>query len=323
MEKLLEVKNLKTCFDQHSKMVAAVDDVSFSIDKNSVLGVVGESGCGKTMTALSITKLLPKKNCRIVSGSIEFDDKDIVKLEEKELNKIRGNKITYIFQEPTTSLNPVLSIKEQLEEVVLIHRKDIPDDQMESFLVKQLEQVGISLARQKLYSYPHQLSGGEKQRVMIAMAMIPEPELLIADEPTTALDVTIQDQILKLLNTLREKTNVAIMLISHDLNVIAQMADNIAVMYAGQIVETAKAEDLIRNPMHPYTQGLFGCLPKKQNNKLKKLNAIKGEVPKLGDYPPGCRFSPRCSKVFDKCVNMPPLFKLKGGQEARCWLCSE
>lgn len=324
MEKLLEVKNLKTCFYQDDRELPAVDGVSFFINKNSVLGVVGESGCGKTMTALSITNLLPSRDCKIVAGDIIFKNSNINKINSKELKQIRGRDITYIFQEPSTSLNPVLRIKEQLEEVVQLHRSDITADTMDEFLVDQLKLVGISMAKEKLFSYPHQLSGGEKQRVMIAMAMIPKPALLIADEPTTALDVTIQAQILKLLNELKQQSGVSILLISHDLNVIAELADYIAVMYAGQIVEFSNAEDLIESAKHPYTQGLFECLPTKEHNKANKLKAIMGEVPKLGDYPKGCRFNSRCPLSFEKCFDqMPPLFKVKEDQEVRCWLCSD
>jgi oligopeptide/dipeptide ABC transporter ATP-binding protein len=323
MEKLLEVKNLRTCFIQDKQQIPVVDDVSFFINKNSVLGFVGESGCGKTMTALSLTNLLPSHNCRIVSGEIVFNQHVINKISEKDLKQIRGKDITYVFQEPSTCLNPVLNIREQLAEVVQIYRQDIIAEEVNNFLIQQLEQVGISLAQEKLFSFPHQLSGGEKQRVMIAMSMIPRPALLIADEPTTALDVTIQAQILLLLDQLKRQTKMAILLISHDLNVIAELSDYIAVMYAGQIVEFSSAEDLLANPRHPYTQGLFECLPKKEHNKHNRLKAISGEVPRAGDFPSGCRFHPRCLKRFDKCAEMPPLFKLKQDQEVRCWLCSD
>ncbi len=324
MEKLLEVKNLKTCFFSDDVEIPVVDDVSFFIKKNSVLGFVGESGSGKTMTALSLTNLLPGKNCKIVSGKIDFNNQTINQISEKDLKLIRGKDITYIFQEPSTSLNPVLSIKEQLTEVVEIHRLDVKPEEINDFLIAQLEQVGISSPEEKLFSFPHQLSGGEKQRVMIAMSMIPRPALLIADEPTTALDVTIQAQILLLLDKLKQETGVAILFISHDLNVIAELSDYIAVMYAGQIVEFSQAKDLLADPKHPYTKGLFECLPKKQHNNQNKLKAIIGEVPKSGDFPSGCRFHPRCPKKFDKCAKqMPPLFKLKPDQEVRCWLCSD
>jgi len=324
MEKLLEVKNLTTCFVQEGREIPLVDDVSFFINKNSVLGFVGESGCGKTMTALSLTGLLPGKNCKIVSGKINFNGQTINQIKEKDLKQIRGKEITYIFQEPSTCLNPVLNIKEQLSEVVQLYCKEISPEQINQFLIKQLELVGIRSPEEKLLSFPHQLSGGEKQRVMIAMSMIPRPALLIADEPTTALDVTIQAQILKLLDKLRQETGVAIMLISHDLNVIAELSDYIAVMYAGQIVEFAKAEQLLSKPLHPYTQGLFECLPKKEHNNQNKLKAIIGEVPKSGNFPTGCRFHPRCPQKFDKCAQaMPALFKPNPDQEVRCWLCSD
>jgi len=321
MEKLLEIKNLKTYFYQDSSIVKAVDDVSISIEKNSILGVVGESGCGKTMTALSIARLLPGAGCEIVSGSIRFDGMELLDLNNEELRKIRGSKIAYVFQEPSTSLNPVLSIKEQLAEVVLLHCLDIHADIIDDFLIKALEAVGISNAASKMFAYPHQLSGGEKQRVMIAMAIISKPLLLIADEPTTALDVTIQSQILDLILELKEKLGLAVMFISHDLNVVAQLSDYICVMYAGQVVEFSPAKALLENPMHPYTKGLFDCLPLFKDKGKDKLNEIPGEVPKSGDFPKGCRFHPRCSKKFERCEReMPPLFVKNKNQEVRCWL---
>lgn len=321
MDKLLEIKNLKTYFYQDDAEIRAVDDVSLSIDKNSILGVVGESGCGKTMTALSIAKLLPGSGCKVVSGSIQFDGKEILSLNPEELRKIRGAEISYVFQEPSTSLNPVLTVKEQIEEVVLLHRSDIALDKVHAFIVEQLKAVGITHAHEKIFAYPHQLSGGEKQRVMIAMAVVTNPKLLIADEPTTALDVTIQAQILELILNLKERLGISVLFISHDLNVIGQVSDYICVMYAGQIVEFSKAEDLIADPQHPYTQGLFGCLPASDIKKQGKLSEIPGEVPKSGNFPKGCRFHPRCTKKFDRCEKeMPPLFKNQKNQEVRCWL---
>ena len=230
MTKLLEIKNLKTYFYQDDSVIKAVDDVSIFIEKNSILGVVGESGCGKTMTALSIARLMPSAGCKIVSGSIKFSGTELLDLSKEELRKIRGRRISYVFQEPSTSLNPVLSIKEQIEEVVRLHREDIKEKNIHDFIVKQLETVGINQAGEKVFSYPHQLSGGEKQRVMIAMAIISKPLLLIADEPTTALDVTIQAQILELILKLKEKLGLAVMFISHDLNVVGQLSDYICVM---------------------------------------------------------------------------------------------
>ena len=321
MEKLLEIKNLKTYFYQDASVIRAVDDVSFFIEKNSILGVVGESGCGKTMTALSIASLMPGAGCKIVSGSIKFSGRELLELSKEDLRQIRGKEISYVFQEPATSLNPVLNIKEQIEEVVRLHRKDIKDDEIHDFIVKQLEVVGINQAGEKVFAYAHQLSGGEKQRVMIAMAVVTNPLLLIADEPTTALDVTIQAQILALITELKEKLELSVMFISHDLNVISQISDYICVMYAGQIVEFSKAEDLVENPKHPYTQGLFACLPAEEVKQKKKLNEIPGEVPKADNFPKGCRFHPRCAKKFDRCEKeMPPLFVKNKTQEVRCWL---
>jgi len=330
MDRLLEVKNLKTYFYQDTKVIPAVDDVSFFIDRNSVLGMVGESGCGKTMTALSITRLLPKAGCRIVSGKIHFSGSNLAAISDEQLREKRGREVSYIFQEPSTSLNPVLTVREQLEEVIRLHRKDIAPEMMTEFIVGQLEEVGIHFVREKMRGYPHQLSGGEKQRVMIAMAMVCRPKLLIADEPTTALDVTIQAQILSLLQNLKDSFGVSIFLISHDFNVIGELADYIAVMYAGQIVEFSHAQDLIRNPKHPYTCGLIDCLPSIrttggvfEGGKDKKLNVIRGEVPKADSFPQGCRFHPRCPKVFERCrIHMPPMFRAENKEEVRCWLYS-
>ncbi|MCP4650087.1 MAG: ABC transporter ATP-binding protein [PVC group bacterium] len=324
MDKLLEIKNLKTYFQYEDKVIPAVDDVSIFIKKNSVLGLVGESGCGKTMTALSITRLLPTRDCEIVSGEIIFNGSNLVDMREEDLRDLRGRDIAYIFQEPSTSLNPVLSIKEQISEIVWLHRKDIENSKEEEFIIQQLQKVGIKLAEEKINFFPHQLSGGEKQRVMIAMAMVSKPKLIVADEPTTALDVTIQAQILDLLNELKTEYNLSILFISHDLNVIGELADYIAVMYAGQIVEFTDAKKLIKQPQHPYTKGLFDCLPERQSGQNRKLNAIAGEVPKADNFPQGCRFHPRCSQVFEKCKKeMPSIFKMESGQEVRCWLYSK
>ena len=324
MDKLLEVKNLKTYFYQDEQVVRAVDGVSFELEKNSILGVVGESGCGKTMSALSITKLLPKQTCKIVEGQIIFNKENLTDLSQDQLRQYRGRDIAYIFQEPSTSLNPVMTIKEQMIEIVQIHRTDIEREKQVEFLVNRLEEVGISIPEDKLNFFPHQMSGGEKQRVMIAMAIISRPVLLIADEPTTALDVTIQAQIIELLKKLKKEYGLAILFISHDLNVVASLADSIAVMYAGQIVEMTSSGQLIKNPKHPYTQGLFACLPENYTDKKKSIEAIAGEVPKADQMPNGCRFHPRCPKVFDRCKNeMPEIFKLSDNQEVRCWLYSD
>lgn len=324
MERLLEVKNLKISFYTDHRQITVVDDACFFINTNSVLGMVGESGCGKTMTALSITRLLPKRNCKIDSGSVNFSGSDLLKLNEAELRLKRGKEISYVFQEPSTSLNPVLTIREQLAEVIRLHRKDIQDDFVDDFMIRLLKDMGMHQAEEKINSYPHQLSGGEKQRVMIAMAMSSRPKLLIADEPTTALDVTIQAQILCLLEDLKNKFGLSILFISHDLNLVGQLSDYIAVMYAGEIVEFSKAEYIINEPDHPYTQGLFDCLPERYIGKSKKLKVISGDVPKAGSFPVGCRFNPRCPKAFDRCYQLrPPLFKLEKNKEVRCWLYSD
>ncbi|MFH1459054.1 MAG: ABC transporter ATP-binding protein [Candidatus Omnitrophota bacterium] len=323
MQRILEVKNLKTCFYQDDQKFVVVDDVSFSLDENTVLGIVGESGCGKTITALSLTKLLPDRDCKIIAGTVNFKGENILGFESKELRKIRGKQISYIFQEPSTSLNPVLSINEQMKEVVLLHRPDIEQKSIDQFLVNQLENVGIKPARDKLNAYAHQLSGGQKQRVMIAMALISQPQLLIADEPTTALDVTVQAQILELITELKAKLKLSIIFISHDLDVIAQVSDYIAVMYTGEIVELAPTLELIKNPNHPYTQGLLACLAKAQVNQQKKLKVIDGQVPQPGTLLCGCSFFPRCAQAMARCQKeKPELRKFGVNQEVRCWLYS-
>lgn len=323
-KKLLDIKNLRTCFYEDDKVIAAVDDVSLFVNKNSVVGLVGESGCGKTMTALSVTQLLPRLNCKITSGMIRFNDQDLLDLDKGQLRSIRGKEISYIFQEPSTCLNPVLTVEEQMQEVVSLHRQEISREDHREFIIKQLKDAGINMPGDKVGAFPHQLSGGEKQRVMIAMAMIPRPKLLIADEPTTALDVTIQAQILRLLQDLKNKYGMAILLISHDFNIVGQLADYIAVMYAGQIVEFSSMNSLMNHPNHPYTKGLLDCLPDKDISSGGKLNVIEGEVPRADSYPCGCRFHPRCPYVFDRCKKvMPPIFCLDDTTpEVRCWLYS-
>ncbi|MBI4846667.1 MAG: ABC transporter ATP-binding protein [Candidatus Omnitrophica bacterium] len=322
MAKLLEVKNLNTGFHHEGRIIPLVDDVSFFIEKQSILGLVGESGSGKTMTALSLTNLLIDRNCRVDNGRVMLEGKEISLSDENCLKEKRGKEIAYIFQEPTTSLNPVMSIREQIEEVLLMHRTDIERKSIKNFIITQLQAVGIHNSEKKISSFPHQLSGGEKQRVMIAMAMVSRPKLIVADEPTTALDVTIQAQILTLLLELKENFGVSILFISHDLNIVGQISDYIAVMYAGQIVEFSKAKELINCPRHPYTIGLFNCLPNRiKHANVKELSTIQGEVPKAGNFPDGCRFHPRCPKKFDRCSKeMPPLISLKEDQEVRCWL---
>lgn len=316
---LLEVRNLKTYFDTDAGTVKAVDGVSFSIEPGKTLGIVGESGCGKSVTSLSIMGLLPKPVGRVAGGEIVMNGVDLFNLSEPEMRKIRGNDISMIFQEPMTSLNPVYTIGEQIMEPLRLHQK-MDDRQAKKRAVEMLDLVGIPSPDQRVDEYPHQLSGGMRQRAMIAMALACNPALLIADEPTTALDVTVQAQILDLMNELREKLNSAIMFITHDLGVIAQMAQRVVVMYAGKVVEEADVVPLYKEPLHPYTQGLLRSIPRMDCDK-ERLDVIPGVVPNPLDFPEGCKFHNRCDKCIDRCsVEEPPIYRLKGDRKVRCWL---
>lgn len=314
---LLEVKDLKTYFYTDAGIGKAVDGVSFSVDRGKVLGIVGESGCGKSVTSLSIMRLVDPATGRYEGGSILFDGKDILKLSEKEMRSLRGNKISMIFQEPMTSLNPVFTIGYQIEESLILH-KEMDKKQARDRAIELLELVGIPEAQKRVDEYPHQMSGGMRQRVMIAMALAGEPELLIADEPTTALDVTIQAQILDLLKSLQKKLNMSIIIITHDLGVIAEMADEVAVMYAGDIVEKAKTQELFDDPRHPYTIGLMNSIPD-VNEEVERLHTLEGLVPSLYDMPQGCHFAPRCQFACPECEKERiPLIDLKDGRQVRC-----
>jgi oligopeptide/dipeptide ABC transporter ATP-binding protein len=316
---LLRVSNLRTYFDGSEGIVRAVDGVDFEIDRGKVLGIVGESGCGKSITALSILRLVPSPPGKIVSGEIFFKNRNLLKLSESAMRSVRGKQIAMIFQEPMTSLNPVLNIGEQIGEMLRLHlnlsRRAAVDRAAE-----MLDRVGIPSPRQRVKDYPHQLSGGMRQRVMIAMAISCEPDLIIADEPTTALDVTIQAQILSLLARLREQMGLALILITHDLGIIAQVADEVAVMYAGKIIERTSALSLFEDPRHPYTKGLLASLPAFAK-RGERLPAIPGTVPRAGDLPKGCRFSPRCPVVMERCLHEePPLITVEPGHRTACWL---
>lgn len=323
MKKVLEVRNLKTHFFTDKGVVKAVDGVNFDLYEGKTLGIVGESGCGKSITSMSILKLIDK-NGNIVDGSIMYGDKDIVKLPVEEMRKIRGNEISMIFQEPMTSLNPVFRIGDQIIESIKLHQ-DLSKQEAHDKAVNMLKLVGIPRAERVVYDYPHQLSGGMRQRAMIAMALACDPKVLIADEPTTALDVTIQAQILSLMNDLKEKTNTAIMLITHDLGVVAQMADDVIVMYSGKVVESAEVKELYGNPKHPYTQGLLDSIPDLKSEK-KRLNSIEGVVPNPMELPKGCYFAPRCKFAMDKCWQEEPgvyfIDKEKNGEthKVKCFL---
>ncbi len=300
---LLEVKNLKTHFFTRNGVVKSVDGISFSIEKGKILGIVGESGAGKSITGFSIINLIDKPG-KIVSGEILFDGKDLVKLSEKELQNIRGDDIAMIFQDPQTSLNPVISIGEQLMEAILYHRKNITKKEAWDECVEILKKVGLPAARKRMSSYPHQLSGGMKQRVVIAMALLNNPKLLIADEPTTALDVTIQAQILYLMKKLSLDFGSSLILITHDIAVVSQLCDDIAVMYAGRIVEYGSKKEIIFDPKHPYTKGLIACLPK-LNDEKKRLYQIPGVMPSLLNLPKGCYFKNRCELADSECDSYP------------------
>jgi oligopeptide/dipeptide ABC transporter ATP-binding protein len=319
MKELLKVKNLKTYFFTHEGTVKAVDEVSFSVNQGKTLGLVGESGCGKSVTALSIMKLIPNPPGKIVSGEIWFEGKNLLKLDDKQIRKIRGKKISMIFQEPMTSLDPVFTIGHEIVEVIQLHQ-GLNKEEARKKAIEALKIVGIPDVEKRINNYPHQLSGGMRQRVMIAMALSCNPTLLIADEPTTALDVTIQAQILRLINDLKDKFGASVMLITHDLGVIAEMCDNVAVMYAGHIVEYTDVYTLFDNPLHPYTKGLSKSIPR-MNVDVEHLNAIPGIVPNLLDLPSGCPFHPRCDFSFKRCVEeMPELIEIENSHLVKCHL---
>lgn len=319
---LLEVKNLKTYFNTEDGLIKSVDDISFKIKEGETLAVVGESGCGKSITSMSIMRLIPNPPGEIVGGEIIFEGKDILKYTDAEMMKMRGNQISVIFQEPMTSLNPVFTAGEQIGEAIMLHR-NVGEKEARKEAIEALKLVGIPRADEIVDSYPHELSGGMRQRVMIAMAISCNPKLLIADEPTTALDVTIQAQILDLMRDLKEKLNTSIMLITHDLGVVAEMADYVVVMYAGKIVEEASVLELYKSPMHPYTIGLLQSKPI-INKETNRLYSIPGQVPNPLNMPTGCYFNPRCSKATDKCRQVPPtLMEVESGHKIACWNCKE
>ncbi len=320
---LLDVRDLQTHFFTADGIGRAVDGVSFQVRRGETLGLAGESGCGKSMTSLSILRLIPSPPGRIVSGEIFFKGQNLLKLSEREMRRVRGNQISMIFQEPMTALNPVFSVGEQIAEVFRIHRHMNHRDAFDA-AVEMMEKVRIPAARRRAVEYPHQLSGGMRQRIVIAMALACDPDLLIADEPTTALDVTVQAQILALMEDLKERTNAAIILITHDLGVIAETADRAAVMYAGQIVEESPIEQLFADPLHPYTRGLLRSIPKMTERSNKKLNVIPGTVPSPTHFPTGCRFHPRCAERFAPCNTREcESIKMADGRTARCFLYSE
>jgi oligopeptide transport system ATP-binding protein len=320
-EYLLEVQDLKTYFKVKAGRVRAVDGVSFAIKSGEKLGVVGESGCGKSVTALSIMRLLPQPPAEYVGGSVLFEDEDLLDLQESAMRKIRGGKIGMIFQDPMTCLNPTMTVGKQIGEALRIHLK-LGKDEAQKRAIALLEQVGIPAAAERINSFPHQFSGGMRQRVMIAIALACNPKLLIADEPTTALDVTVQAQILELINGVCTDFGTAVMLITHDLGVVAGMTDRVAVMYAGKVVETAPTDELFANPRHPYTLGLLSSVPRLDEERHSQLRTIEGAPPDLLQPPPGCPFMPRCAFARAICRTMPPLDPVAGNSAhlKACWV---
>lgn len=315
---LVEFKNLKTYFYTEDGIVKAVDDVSFKIKEGETVGVVGESGCGKSVTAMSLMRLIPNPPGKIVGGQILYDGKNILDYSEEEMRDIRGNKISVIFQEPMTSLNPVFTIGKQIEEVMILHQH-MDKEEAKQKAIEMLKLVGIPRAEEIEKTYPHELSGGMRQRAMIAMAIACNPKLLIADEPTTALDVTIQAQILDLMRNLKKTLNSSIMLITHDLGVIAEMADYVVVMYCGKVIEEAPVLELFKNPLHPYTVGLLNSKPA-INKETDRLYSIPGQVPNPIGLPDDCHFCKRCAKVSEKCNKQPHLINVNENHKVACWL---
>ncbi len=318
---ILEVKNLKTQFKTDDGTFLAVDDVSFSVERGKTLGLVGESGCGKSVSSLSIMRLIPTPPGAIVGGQIFFEGTDLLKLSEKEMRNVRGNKISMIFQEPMTSLNPVFTIGDQIGEAVELHNRSLSQDKVRARAIEMLELVGIPEPNKRVDDYPHQLSGGMRQRVMIAMALSCDPSVLIADEPTTALDVTIQAQILDLIRKLQKDMGTAVILITHDLGVVAEMCDDVAVMYAGKIVEYANVNEVFKAPRHHYTQGLINSIPHFESGKKQtRLTTIPGLVPNLLELKPGCRFRDRCTAAQPDCAQTEPILKeVSGAHLVRCY----
>ncbi len=318
---LLDVRDLQTVFDTSDGVARAVDGVSFAVEPGETVGVVGESGCGKSVTALSIMRLIPSPPGRIEAGAIEFDGESLLDLPEEGMRRIRGNDIAMIFQEPMTSLNPVLTVGFQIAEAVRLHR-GLSKSEAITEAVRMLELVEIPEPAARAASYPHQLSGGMRQRVMIAMALSCDPRLLIADEPTTALDVTIEAQILELLSSLRSRTGMSLLLITHDLGVVAEQASRVVVMYAGRVVEEGPVDDVFKEPLHPYTRGLLNSLPR-MGEERRELDPIPGIVPQLTELPSGCRFRDRCPVAVSECERVDPQLETCGpGRTVACLVAS-
>lgn len=317
---VLQVNDLQTTFFTDSGEIPAVDHIDFHVKEGEILAIVGESGCGKSVTSLSIMGLVPHPPGKIVGGEILFDNKDLIKMSERQMRSIRGNDIAMIFQEPMTSLNPLFTIGNQMTEAIRIHEKDWSKKQVTERAIEMLKLVGLPRASDLMKDYPHQLSGGMRQRVMIAMALVCDPKVLIADEPTTALDVTIQAQILKLVRDLNSRLKTAVLLITHDLGVVAETCERVIVMYAGQIIEEAPVKTIFKDPQHPYTKGLIQSVPDMRYKK-ERLFSIPGNVPKPGSVQQGCRFAARCESAFDRCKKEnPELYETSGVHSTRCFL---
>src|ERR1700744_3121083 len=317
---LLEIKNLKMDFGKNAEALRAIDGVSLTINAGETVCLVGESGCGKSVTALSIAKLVPMPPANYVGGEILLNGRDTLKMSARELREIRGGVVSYVFQDPGASLNPVFRIGNQIKESLKLHR---PEKANDAEVIRLLKLVGIPAPESRIRNYPFEMSGGMQQRVMIAMALASEPKLLVADEPTTALDVTIQAQILDLLRDLKQRLGMAILLITHNLGIVGDIADRVAVMYGGQIVELAPARELLRRPLHPYTKALMNSVPKLRGNAAR-LSAIPGNVPRIGNFPPGCRVAPRCPIAKPECSQkMPELVEVMPGRWARCLYANE
>jgi oligopeptide/dipeptide ABC transporter ATP-binding protein len=312
---LLEIKNLKLDFIAGDRSLRAVDDVSITINAGETVTLVGESGCGKSVTALSIARLVPTPPAKYVGGQILLNGQDVLQMSKTDLRGIRGGVVSYVFQDPSASLNPVFRVGNQIKESLKLHR---PAKANDAEVIRLLKLVGIPAPESRIKDYPHQMSGGMQQRVMIAMALASEPKLLVADEPTTALDVTIQAQILDLLLDLKKRLGMSILLITHNLGIVGDIADRVAVMYAGQVVELSPALELLRRPLHPYTKALMNSVPKLSGN-MQRLTAIPGNVPSLGNFPPGCRFFPRCPSAHPECANtQPQLTEVEPNRWVRC-----
>ena len=321
VDELIRIENLTVHYETDDAVVHALNDISLSMKKGETLGLVGETGAGKTTLARSILRLVPSPPGIIKSGRIFFEGKDMLTLSEAQMRSIRGNSISMIFQDPMTSLNPVMSVGDQIMEVVEAHNKALGKEEMEKQALSMLEMVGIPASRS--HEYPHQFSGGMKQRVIIAIALACNPILLIADEPTTALDVTIQAQVLDMITALKNRLNTAMLLITHDLGVVAQNCDRVAIMYAGQIIELGTLSDIFKRPTHPYTKGLLGSIPS-LNKEVKRLSPIKGMMPDPTDLPPGCKFAPRCQYASEVCKqDVPPSYQVSTTHQVRCILARE